>query len=189
MPSLYGLHSSPSSTSGPQAVWSLDRGAMTDGSLKLSCAARYNLPTLPAATCFVGLWGLPGSGPKGGLRLLACTNSGRLMRLRPGGNPVDLDAVKRFSEPGGEERAGMWAVVAPQYQLSVLMCTLLRVYQPYSVSFFILPRMPRCWPSQVHRPTWRPPAPAARSCSSLLPTSSRQQHWSCLCTCATAARQ
>ncbi len=72
-------------------MWSLERGGTADGSLKLTCAARYNLPTLPAPTRFVGLWGLPGGGARAALRLLACTDGGRLMRLRPGGNPVDLE--------------------------------------------------------------------------------------------------
>ncbi|PRW59476.1 WD repeat 62 [Chlorella sorokiniana] len=77
------------------AVWSLERGATTDGSLKLTCAARYNLTTLPAPVRFLGLWGVGGGGAGGAraaLRLLACTDSGRLMRLRPAGNPVDTEA-------------------------------------------------------------------------------------------------
>lgn len=73
-----------------QAVWSLERGSTIDGSLKLSCASRYTLPTAPAPTRFVGLWGLPG-GPRSHLRLLACTDGGRLLRLRPGGSLVDTE--------------------------------------------------------------------------------------------------
>lgn len=87
-----------------QAVWSLERGATIDESLKLSCASRYTLPTAPAPTRFVGLWGLPG-GPRSHLRLLACTDGGRLMRLRPGGSLVDTE-VNIGVRRGPESRGG-----------------------------------------------------------------------------------
>lgn len=88
---------SPSLPVSLQAVWSVERAATPGGSLKLTCAARYALPNLPGPTRFVGLSALPPSGATRPLRVLACTDGGRLLRLRPGGNPVEraMDAGVR----------------------------------------------------------------------------------------------
>ena len=79
----------PSSPASPQAVWSVERAATPGGTLKLTCAARYVLPDLPSPARFVGLSALPPSSAARTLRMLACTDSGRLLRLRLAGNPVE----------------------------------------------------------------------------------------------------
>lgn len=73
-----------------QAVWSLERCITPNGgSLKLSCHA-YALPACPAPTRVVGLAALPhGAAPRAPHRLVAVTDSGRLLRLRPGAPTVE----------------------------------------------------------------------------------------------------
>lgn len=85
-----------------QVIWGIERCTTgPSGSLKLARQASYALPALPSPTsAMVGLASLPGAGARAPMHL-ACTDGGRLLRLRARGPTVDKSADVQVGGAGG----------------------------------------------------------------------------------------